>query len=204
MYGFSSPICVPLSLTVYTIDNSVVNWKAGQGLRASIQNDPPKRRDYQAIEQLLDLQEKGQVILVAVDQLDRESKKASCMERRNKLIETVKLCKEKWYLTRFQTLSKSKRASKSTQESGVNLGDGAHLETESDIRKIKEYIALGVNDKERVDLEVLATAAIAGVHIFVTVDYKLLRNDRIRRFAKQQDGIEIYRPSQIVDQLDLD
>ncbi len=72
------------------------------------------------------------------------------------------------------------------------------------MRKIKEYITLGVNDKERVDLEVLATAAIAGVHIFVTVDYRLLRNDRIRRFAKQQDDIEIYRPSQIVGQLHLD
>lgn len=107
------------------IDNSVVNWKTDQGLRASIQNDPTKRRDYQAIEQLFDLQERGQVILVAVDQLDRESKKTSYTERRNKLIETVKLCKEKWYLARFQALSKSKRASKSTQESGINLGDGA-------------------------------------------------------------------------------
>jgi len=148
------------------IDNSVVNWKTGQGLDASIQNDPVKHRDYQAIEQLFNLQEKGQVILVAVDQLDRESKKASRTERRNKLIETVKLCKEKWYLTRFQALSKSKRASKSTQESGINLGDGAHWVTESDIHKIEEYIACGVNDEERVDLEVLATAAIASVHIF--------------------------------------
>lgn len=186
------------------IDNSVVNWKAGQGLHASIQNDPTKRREYQAIEQLFDLQERGQVILVAVDQLDRESKKTSRTEKRNKLIETVKLCKEKWYLTRFQALSKSKRASKSTQESGINLGDGARWVTESDMRKIKEHIALGVNDEERVDLEVLATTAIAGVHIFVTVDYELLRNDRIRRFAKQQDDIEIYCPSQIVGQLHLD
>jgi len=186
------------------IDNSVVNWKTGQGLDASIQNDPVKRRDYQAIEQLFNLQEKGQVILVAVDQLDRESKKASRTERRNKLIETVKLCKEKWYLTRFQALSKSKRASKSTQESGINLGDGAHWVTESDIHKIEEYIAFGVNDEERVDLEVLATAAIASVHIFVTVDYKLIRNDRIRRFTKHQDDVEIFRPSQIIDQLHLD
>ena len=141
------------------IDNSIVNWKAGQGLHASIQNDPPKHRDYQAIEQLFDLQEKGQVILVAVDQLDRESKKTSCTERRNKLIETVKLCKEKWYLTRFEALSKSKQASKSAQESGINLGDGARWVTKSDMRKIEKYIALGVNDEERVDLEVLATAA---------------------------------------------
>lgn len=186
------------------IDNSVVSWKAGQGLDASIKNDPPKCRDYQAIEQLFDLQERGQVILVAVDQLDRESKKTPYTERRNKLIETVKLCKEKRYLTRFQALNKSKRASKSTRESGINLGNGACWVTGSDMQKIKEYIALGVNDEERADLEVLATAAIAGVHIFVTVDYKLLRNDRIRRFAKQQDDIEIYRPSEIVDQLDLD
>lgn len=186
------------------IDNSVVNWMAGQGLAPSIQRDREKRRDYQAIEQLFDLQERGQIVLVAVDQLDRESKKTSRTERRNKLIEIVKLCKEKYYLTRFEALSKSRRASKSMQESGINLEDGVRWVTESDMRKIREYVAFGVTPEEKVDLEVLATAAIAGVHVFVTVDCGLLRNDRIKRFAKQKDDIGIYRPSQIVEQLHLD
>ena len=183
------------------IDTSVVNWKAGQGLAPNIQRDREKRRDYQAIETLFDLQERGQIVLVASDQLDRESQKTSNEATRIKLTETVKLCKEKYYLTRFETLTESTRASKSTQEDGINLEEGAYYVTQGDIKKIREYVAEGSTPKEKVDLEVLATAAIAGVHVFVTVDRRLLRNDKIKAFVKQKDDIDVYRPSQIVEQL---
>ena len=186
------------------IDNSIINWKAGQGLDASIQRHPKKRQDYWAIENLFELQEKARVILVAVDQLDRESRKTPHKGKRNKLIETVELCKEKYYLTRFKALTQSRRASWSDEEPGINLKEGARWVTEGDMRKIREYIAFGFTSEEKVDLEVLATVAIAGVNIFVTVDYRLLGNNRIKEFAKQKDGIGIYSPSQLVERLCLD
>jgi hypothetical protein len=180
------------------VDNSIINWKAGQGLEASIQSDPAKRQDYWAIEKLFKLQEKGRVILVAVDQLDRELRKTSHEERRNKLIETERLCKENYYLTRFEALTQSRRRSKSAQKSGINLKEGARWVTDDDMRKIREYIAIGRNLKDKVDLEVLATVAIAGVHLYMTVDYKLLARKHIREFVKRKDGIWMYRPSEIL------
>ena len=103
------------------IDNNVINWKAYQGLNPSIQGDPDKRREYQAILELFHLQDRGQVIIMGVDQVDREAKRTSNEAKRNALTETWSLCKEKYCLTRFETLTKSKKASKSTQESGINL-----------------------------------------------------------------------------------
>jgi hypothetical protein len=62
------------------------------------------------------------------------------------------------------------------------------------------YIASARNQDEEVDLEMLATVAIAGVRLFVTVDYPLLANNAIREFVKRMDGIHLYRPSEIIKQ----
>jgi hypothetical protein len=113
-----------------------------------------------------------------------------------KLQETLKLCKEKFYLTRFDTSTVSKEASKAKGESGINLGEGAYWITEDNDRRINEYIASGTTLEEKTDLEVLATVAIAGVRLFITVDDGLLKNSRIREFARHKDGIWIYRPSE--------
>ena len=180
------------------IDNSVINWKAGQGLEPDVQADDEKRCDYEAIERLFALQERCRVVLVAVDQVDREARTTFDKSRRTKLLETLKLCKEKFYLTRFERSTFSKKAAKARGESGINLGEGAYWVTEDNVRRIKEYIASGRNTEEKVDLEVLATAAIAGVRLFVTVDYELLANSQIREFVKRKDGIWIYRPSEIL------
>lgn len=180
------------------IDNSVISWKALQGREPAIQADDEKRRDYEAIERLFDLQERCRVVLVAVDQVDREARKTSDESKRTKLLETLKLCKEKFYLTRFERLTFSKKAAKARGKSGINLGEGAYWVTEDNMRRIKEYIASGRNVKEKVDLEVLAAAAIAGVRRFVTVDGRLLANSQIREFVKGKDGIWIYRPSEIL------
>lgn len=184
------------------IDNSVINWKAFQGQEHTIQADDEKRLDYEAIERLFQLQEQCTVILVAIDQTDRETSKTSDESKRAKLLDTLKLCKEKFYLTRFETSTFSKKAAKARGKSGINLGEGAYWVTEDNNRRIKEYVATGRTTKEKVDLEVLATAAIAGVRRFVTVDSHLLANSMIREFAKQKDGIWIYRPSEILMQLD--
>jgi len=184
------------------IDNSVINWKAFQGRDPTIQADDKKRRDYEAIERLFELQERCRVVLVAVDQVDREASKTSDESKRTKLLETLKLCKEKFYLTRFKTSTFSKKAAKARGKSGINLGEGAYWVTEDNGRRIKEYVASGRTVKEKVDLEVLATAAIAGVRLFVTVDGHLLANSQIREFAKRKDGIWIYRPSEVLMLLD--
>ena len=78
------------------IDNSVINWKTFQGREPAIQADDEKRRDYEAIERLFELQERYRVVLVAVDQVDREARKTSDESKRTKLLETLKLCKEKF------------------------------------------------------------------------------------------------------------
>ncbi len=135
---------------------------------------------------------------MGVDQVDREAKITSNKTKRSALTETWSLCKEKYCLTRFETLTKSKKASKSTQESGINLQDGAHWVTDDHVKKIEEYVAFGTARKEKLDLEVLATVAIAGVHVFVSVDNPLLGNKRIKDFVKQKDDIEIYYPSEII------
>ncbi|MBA7596256.1 hypothetical protein ES703_03226 [subsurface metagenome] len=184
------------------IDNSVINWKAFQGREPTIQADDEKRRDYEAIERLFELQERCRVVLVAVDQVDREASKTSDESKRTKLLETLKLCKEKFYLTRFERSTVSKKAAKARGKSGINLGEGAYWVTEDNVRRIKEYIASGRNVEEKVDLEVLATVAIAGVRLFVTVDGDLLANSQIREFVKRKDGIWIYRPSEILLLLD--
>ncbi len=107
------------------IDNSVVNWKAFQGREPVIQADDEKRREYEAIERLFELQERYRVVLVAVDQVDREARKTSDESKRTKLLETLKLCNEKFYLTRFERSTFSKKAAKVRGKSGINLGDGA-------------------------------------------------------------------------------
>jgi hypothetical protein len=180
------------------IDNSVINWKAFQGREPAIQADDEKRRDYEAVERLFELQERCCIVLVAVDQVDREARKTSDESKRTKLLETLKLCKEKLYLTRFERSTFSKKAAKARGKSGINLGEGAYWVTEDNERRIKEYVASGRTLKERVDLEVLATAAIAGVQHFVTVDDRLLANSQIREFVKRKDGIWIYRPHEIL------
>jgi len=180
------------------VDNSVISWKAFQGRERAVQDDDEKRRDYEAIERLFELQERCRVVLVAVDQVDREASKTSDESKRTKLLETLKLCKEKFYLTRFERLTFSKKAAKAKGKSGINLGEGAYWVTEDNMRRIKEYIASGQNLEDKVDLEVLATAAIAGVRLFVTVDYKLLAKSQIRAFVKRKDDIWIYRPSEIL------
>lgn len=180
------------------VDNSIINWKAWQGEKPTVQNDPEKRRDYEAIKRLFELQKQCRVVLVAVDQVDREARKTSDESNRMKLLETVKQCKEKFNLTRFEKLTISKRATRATGKSGINLGEGAYWVTEDNVRRIKEYIATGRNREDQLDLEVLATAAIAGVRRFVTVDYELLRKSHIRKFVERKDGIWIYRPSEIL------
>jgi hypothetical protein len=183
------------------IDNNVINWKAFQGLSPTVQKDHKKRRDYQAILELFDLQGKNQIILVGVDQVDREVQQTPNEAKRVALIETWKLCEEKYCLTRFESLAKSKRGAKSKQESGINLQNGAWFVTDQDMKKIDEYVAFGTTSEEKTDLEVLATAAIARVDVFVTVDCRLLQNKRIKDFAKQKDDIQIYSPSEILDKL---
>ncbi len=82
------------------------------------------------------------------------------------------------------------------------MEDGAEWITEDNQRRIEEYVASGRTQKERVDLEVLATVAIAGVQLFVTVDYKLLRKSHITELVQRKDGIWMYRPSDILMLLD--
>ena len=182
-------------------DSSVINWKAWQGYEPTIQGDPEKRREYQAIEELFNLQDQGHIVLVALDQVDREIKKTSDDAKRGKLIETLRLCKEKSYLTRFEAEVQSKRASKSKVKSGINLGNGACFITDDDIHKIEEYITFSASLHQRVDLEVLATAAIAGVQVVVAVDSPLLRNTAIKEFVRQKDNIELCTPTQVIELL---
>ena len=183
------------------IDNSVINWKAFQGQEPTIQADDEKRRDYEAIERLFKLQQRCWLVLVAVDQTDREASQTSDESRRTKLLDTLKLCKEKFYLTRFEKSTSSKKAARARGKSGINLEEGAYWVTEDNERRINEYIAFGrtlEELEEKVDLEVLATAAIAGVRLFVTVDDHLLANSYIREYVKWKDGVWIYRPSEIL------
>lgn len=182
------------------VDNSIINWKAGQGLDPTIQNDDKKRRDYEAIERLFELQKQCRVVLVAVDTVGHEARRTSNESKRTKQLETLKLCKEKFNLTRFNKLTPSKGAG--TGKSGINLGEGAYWATEDNMRRIEEYIAIGRNSEDQADLEVLATAAIAGVRHFMTVDYKLLDKSYIGEFVRRKDGICMYRPSEILMLLD--
>jgi len=185
-------------------DSSVINWKAGQGREEIVQGDPEKRREYQAIEKLFELQDQDQIVLVAVDQVDKEINRTNDEAKREKLIKTLALCKEKHYLTRFETRTLSKRASKAKGKVGINLGNGAYFVTEGDIRKIEEYTTFGASLNEQVDLEILATAAIARVEIVVFVDKPFLQNEEIKDFAKQKDNIEICTPTQVIKLLSQD
>jgi len=182
------------------VDKSVISWKAGQGLDPTIQNDDEKRHDYEAIERLFELQKQCRVVLVAVDTVGHEARRTSNESERTKQLETLKLCKEKFYLTRFNKLTPSKRPGMG--KSGIDLGEGAYWVTEDNMRRIEEYIAIGQNFEDQADLEVLATAAIAGVRRFMTVDYNLLKKNYIREFVRQKDGIWMYRPSEIVKLID--
>ena len=185
------------------LDNSVINWKTFQGRERAIQDDDEKRRDFEAIERLFELQERCRVVLVAVDKTNREASKTSNESRRAKLLDTLKLCKEKFYLTRFEMSAFSKKTAEARGKSGINLEEGAYWVTEDNERRIKEYVASGRTLEEKVDLEVLATVAIAGVRHFVTVDYDLLANSQVREFAKRKDGIWVYRPSEILMLVDV-
>ena len=184
------------------IDNNVISWKAFQGLQPAIQKDDRMRCDYIAIKRLFELQEQYPVVLVAVDQVYREASRTSDESKRTKLRETLKLCKEKFYLTRFQALTSPKGTAKARGKSGINLEDGSVWITKNGRRRIDEYIAIGQNEEEKRDLEVLATVAIAGVRRFATVDYNLLGNNRIKKYIQQEDGIFIYRPSEILKRLE--
>ena len=185
-------------------DSSVINWKAGQGRQPIVQKDPEKRREYQAIEKLFELQDQGKIVLVAVDQVDKEITRTNDEAKREKLIKTLALCKEKHYLWRFDSSTKSKRALKAKGKVGINLGNGAFFETESDERKIEEYTTFSAALKKQVDLEILATAAIAGVKVVVFMDSPFLGDKEIKDFAKQNDDIEICTPTQIIELLSQD
>lgn len=140
--------------------------------------------------------------MVGPDQVDRELSETSDEATKARLVKTLKLCKEKYFLTRFDSRTKSRKAARLGKESGINLSEGARFMTPEYSRKIKEYIAYGITYEEKRDLEVLATVAIAGVKVFVSVDYgTLLKNDRIKDFVKKKDDIEIYRPNKIVELL---
>ena len=191
------------SIVRVAIDNSIVNWKTSQGRDIKIQDDYEKHNDFVAIERLFQLQEQGNVVLVAVDQIDREARKTSNASRRIELLNTLYLCKEKFFLTRFETSTSSKKALQASGKSGINLGQGAYWITEDNVRRINEYIAAGQTTEEKVDLEVLATVAIAGVRLFMTVDNHLLANTKIREFIKRKDGIQIYHPSEILKLVDI-
>ncbi len=179
-------------------DSSVINWKAYQGRKSSVQGNPTSRREYQAIEKLFELQDQGQIVLVALDQVDKEISRTPDEVKRGKLIETLGLCKEKYYLTRFESYKKSKRASKAKGKVGINLGNGAFYITEDDIHKIEEYTMFSDSLGKQVDLEILATAAIAGVKVVVFVDNNFLSDKQVKDFAKQKDDIEIYTPTQAI------
>lgn len=74
--------------------------------------------------------------------------------------------------------------------------------TEDAKGKFEHYVTFGNTDEEKKDLAVLASVAIAGFSIFVTVDYTLLGNKCIEDFVRQQDNIFMYRPSEIIKQLE--
>ena len=59
------------------IDNDVINWKAYQGREPTVQADDEKRCDYEAIERLFELQVQCRIVLVAVDQVYRETSRTS-------------------------------------------------------------------------------------------------------------------------------
>ena len=126
------------NLTRIAIDNSVINWMSIQGRDPAIQSDDEKRCEYEAIKRLFELQDQYRVVLVAVDQINREASKTSDELKRAKLLDTLKLCKEKFYLTRFETSTSSKKAAKARGKSGINLEQGAYWITEDNQRRIKD------------------------------------------------------------------
>lgn len=182
-------------------DSSVVNWMARQGRDDSVQSDPNKQREYKAIERLYELQEQGQIVLVGVDQVHKELARTNDEAKREKLLETLGLCRDKHYLTRFDSREKSKRASHAKGKVGINLGDGAQWITADDEIKIEEYIAFGDSSAEKRDMEVLATAAIARANIVVFIDKPFLSSQRVKDFAKQNDDIDICTPTQAIELL---
>jgi hypothetical protein len=191
------------SLIRVAIDSSVIAWKSLQDLPPGIQNDNRSSCDYLAIEKLFELQGQYGIILIAVDQVYRESSRTSSEENRSKLMETLKLCKDKYFLTRFKTVTSPRGAAKALGKSGINLGNGSFWITKDNERRIDKYIAEGRNEKEKRDLEVLAAVAIAGVRHFITVDYDLLENDHVSEFIQQEDCIHMYSPSEILKRLEI-
>jgi len=178
-------------------DSSVINFKVKYEYNKIDQGNSKNRRQYQAIEKLFELQSQDQIVLVALEQVDKEIRRTSCEELRGKLIETLGLCKETCYLTRFESRSpKSKRASKARGKNGITFP--ARFEDDNDDRKINEYNRFSdVPNKQR-DLEIVATAAIARVKVVVFVDKPFLSDQKVKDFAKQKDDIEICTPTQVI------
>jgi len=183
------------------IDNNVINWKAGQGCHESIRKDANKHCDYVSIQKLYSLQDAGCVVIVGVDKVDRERRKTSDASLKSEIDQVWQKCKEKYLLTRFEPSIQSKKSIKSHQENGINLVDGAHFIDNHDVEKIDEYVDFGNTLEDKVDLEVLATVAIAKVQVFITVDYRLLNKKHILDFVKQKDNISICRPIEFLDRL---
>ena len=167
------------------IDTNILNWLAFQGLENEVQTDPNKLQDYEAIIELFHFQEQGLIILAGPDQVYREAMQTPSKTRRDKLLHAWDCCKRKYNLTRFP----------------INLKNGAYWMTEDAESKFAQYAMFAETDKEHKDLEVLASVAIAGFIIFITVDYDLLSNNRVRDFILEKDSIRMYRPIEIVERL---
>ncbi len=167
------------------LDTNILNWLAYQGLGEEVQKRPENRLDYEAIVELFALQDKGCIILAGPNQVWREVENTMDESKRLKLSEAWGRCKQKYCLTRYP----------------INLKDGAYWMTRAAEDKFQQYLNFARTEKERRDLEVLASVAIAGFTFFVTVDYGLLANQRIRSFVMEEDNIGIYRPVEIVKRL---
>lgn len=177
------------------IDSSIINWNIRHCHESTTQESAEKIRECQAIEKLFILQEHGRVILVVPDQVDREIKETLDYTTRTRLESTIKLCK-RYPLTRFETLTRPRGG-------GINLADGAYFMTKDGEHKINKYVSIGANLEQKRDLEVLASVAIAGISVFVAYDTPLITKwQHIRDFVKQEDDIDIYLPSEIVNKLD--
>jgi predicted nucleic acid-binding protein len=183
------------------IDNNVISWKAGQGSHENIRKDKDKYCDYLAIQKLFSLQDDDCIILVGIDKVDRERQMTSNAVLRLARDRVWQRCKEKYLLTRFEQAIQSKKQLKSPRENGINLEDGAHFIDNNSEDKIAAYVEFGTTQKDKVDLEVLATVAIANIQVFITVDYKLLHKQHILDFVKQNDDICIFRPSDFLNML---
>lgn len=167
------------------LDTNILNWLAYQGLEEEVQKRPENRLDYEAIVELFALQDKSYITLAGPDQVWREVENTMDESKKTKLLDAWERCNQKYCLTRYP----------------INLKDGAYWMTGAAKEKFEQYLNFARTEKERKDLEVLASVAIAGFAIFVTVDYDLLANQRIRSFIMKEANIGMYRPVEIVKRL---